>query len=129
MGEIIVNVALENPLDETKRGSITVKGVVNPRMMLPVLPQNVVDALGIKTQRMVQVCYADNRREKRPVAGPVTIRIGDRFMNTDCIVGPAHSEALVGHVVLASLDLIADYENQTLSPRPESPDIPLLNLK
>ena len=61
------------------------------------------------------------------MAGPVTIQIGDRFMSTDCIVGPPFSETLIGQVVLESLDLLADSQNQTLLPR--MPDYPLLNLK
>ena len=57
----------------------------------------------------------------------MTIQIGDRFMTMDCVVGPPLSEALVGQVVLESLDLIADCTNQTLIPR--MPDYPVLNVK
>ena len=45
----------------------------------------------------------------------------------DCVVGPPLSEALVGQVVLETLDLIADCTNRTLTPR--YPDYPLLKLK
>ena len=72
------------------------------------------------------VTYADERKE-RPVAGPVTVRIGDRFMSTDVIVGPPLSEPLIGQVILEVLDLIADCAKQALHPR--MPDYPLLNLK
>lgn len=50
-------------------------------------------------------------------------------MNTDCIVGPPLSEPLIGQIVLEALDLVTDCTNRTLSPRPESPDSPLLKLK
>ena len=49
-------------------------------------------------------------------------------MTTDCIVGPPMSEPLVGQIVLEALDLIADWATQTLTPRPESPDRPLLKV-
>ena len=94
-----------------------------------VLPEDVVGRLGLETQREVIVTYADERKETRPVAGPVTVHIGNRFMNTDCIVGPPLSEPLIGQIVLEALDLIADCTNRTVTPRPESPDNPLLKLK
>ena len=62
------------------------------------------------------------------MAGGLTVRIGDRAMTTDCIVGPPMSEPLVGQIVLEAFDLIADCATQTLHPRPESPDRPLLKV-
>ena len=59
----------------------------------------------------------------------MTVRIGNRFMNTDCVVGPPLSEPLIGQIVLEALDLVADCTNRTLLPRPESPDSPLLKMK
>ena len=52
---------------------------------------------------------------ERPLAGPVTVRIGNRAMVTDCIVGPARSETVIGEVVLKRLDLVC--ANHTLEPR------------
>ena len=98
MGEMTVNVTLENPID---------RGVFER---------------GDGEESAI-------RQEERPVAGPLTIRIGNRFMSTDCIVGPPLSEPLIGQIVLEALDLIADCTNRTLTPRPESPDYPLLKLK
>ena len=93
-----------------------------------VLPQDLVSALGLATERTVGVTHANNQTEVRPVAGGLTVRIGDRAMTTDCIVGPPMSEPLVGQIVLEALDLIADCATQTLTPRPESPDRPLLKV-
>ena len=78
-------------------------------------------------ERAGDVC--GRAKETRPVAGPVTIHIGSRFMNTDCVVGPPLSESLIGRIVLEELDLIADCTSRTVAPRPESPDHPLLELK
>lgn len=83
----------------------------------------------MKTLRTVVGSYADERKEELPVAGPLTIHIGNRFMSTDCIVGPPLSEPLIGQIVLEALDLLADCTKRTLTPRPESPDYPLLKLK
>lgn len=139
MGEIAVNVTLENPVDRglfeqghreeaaIRRSSID--ATVDTGAVMLVLPQNVVERLGLKIVRTVVVSYADERKEERPVAGPLTIHIGNRFMNTDCIVGPPLSEPLIGQIVLEALDLLADCTKRTLTPRPESPDYPLLKLK
>jgi clan AA aspartic protease len=139
MGEIAVNITLENAGDRVvfERGYAeesairrsTIDAIVDTGAVMLVLPQNVVERLGLETRRTVIVSYADERKEERPVAGPLTIRIGDRFMNTDCIVGPPLSEALIGQIVLEELDLLADCTNRVLMPRPESPDYPLLKLK
>ena len=136
MGQILAEVELENTGDRTAfedgfRAESDIRrtatdGIVDTGAVALVLPQNIAERLGLRTRRTVVVTYADERTE-RPVAGPVTIQIGDRFMSTDCIVGPPFSETLIGQVVVESLDLLADSQNQTLLPR--MPDYPLLNLK
>ena len=139
MGEIVVSVQLENATDRgnANRGlhdestvrRATVDGVVDTGAVMLVLPEDVVAGLGLETQREVVVAYANDYRERRPVAGPVRVQIGDRFMNADCIIGPPSSEPLIGQIVLEALDLVADCTNRTVGPRPESPDSPLLKLK
>lgn len=138
MGEIVVAVELENPGDrdlfergfapESEIRRATVEAIADTGAVISLLPQNVVEGLGVATRRTVVVTYADSRKEERPVAGPVTVKIGSRFMNTDCVVGPPLCQPLVGQIVMEALDLVADCANRTLSPRPESPDYPLLNL-
>ena len=137
MGEIVASMELENTGDIVRQGlrdestvrRATVDGVVDTGAVMLVLPEDVVGRLGLRTRRQVAVIYADERREVRPVAGPVTVHIGDRFMIADCVVSPPSSKPLIGRIVLAALDLVADYGNRTLGPRPESPDSPLLKLK
>ena len=104
-----------------------VDGIVDTGAVTLVLPQNVVERLGLQTQGTAFVTYADEPREERPLAGPVVVQIGNRSMTMDCIVGPPLSEVLIGPVVLERLDLIADCTNRTLAPRYE--DYPLLKLK
>lgn len=139
MGEIQVQVELENfvdrylfmerKLEEGKIRRCQIMAIVDTGAVMLSLPQDVVEELGLKMLRTVIVTYADERREERLVAGTVTVKIGKRFMNTDCIVGPPLSEALIGQVIMEELDLIPDCQRQTLSPRPESPIYPLLKMK
>ena len=139
LGEIVTRIELENA---TERGNVrlglgeessvrrtVVDGLVDTGAVMLLLPQNVVERLGLPMHGKVIVSYADERKEERAVAGPVGIRIGNRAMNTDCVVGPPLSEPLIGQIVLGGLDLIADCTNRTVGPRPESPDYPLLKLK
>ena len=136
MGEIVVAVELENPVDRAvvERGygresdvrRTTVEAIADTGAMISMLPQDVVERLGTAIYRTVVVTYADERTEDRPVAGPVTMKIGNCSMNTDCVVGPLHSQPHVGHIVMEGLGLIADCTKRTLTPRPESPEYPEL---
>ena len=137
MGEIRADVTLENPGDravvdrgygqESDIRRSTIDAIVDTGAVTLVLPQNVVERLGLEQCGTAFVTYADERREERPLAGPVTVQIGNRSMSMDCVVGPPLSEPLIGQVVLETLDLIADCTNRTLTPR--YPDYPLLKLK
>lgn len=139
MGEIKVSIDVENfadrflflegRLQEEKIRRHQMSARVDTGAVMLVLPQDVVDKLGLKTLRRVIVTYADERKDERFVAGAVTLKIGDRFMNTDCIIGPPASEPLVGQVVLETLDLVADCQTQSLHSRPESPIYPSLKIK
>ncbi len=139
MGRIRIQMELENAGDRIvfRRGRMNgdkirshiTQGLVDTAAVMLLLPEEVVEELGLETVRTIRVTYADERKEIRPVAGPLTIKIGDRSMMTECIVGPAGSEPLIGQVVLEVLDLLADCARQVLVPRPESPDYPLLSLK
>ena len=139
MGEIKVKIGLENfgdrfmyienKIEEKDIRRYETDAVVDTGAVMLILPQDVVEELGLKILRTVVVTCADERKEERPVAGTVTIKIGKRFMNTDCIVGPPASEALIGQVILEELDLIPDCQKQTLTPRPESPIYPSLKMK
>lgn len=137
MGEIVVTAKLENANDrgsfeqgyreESSIRSTSVEAIVDTGAAMLMLPQNVVDRLGLRVQHTAIVTYADDRKEERPVAGPLNIELCGRFMPTFCIVGPPLSEALVGQIVLQQLDLIADCAQHSLYPR--QPDYPLLSLR
>ncbi|MEK9148638.1 MAG: aspartyl protease family protein [Candidatus Desantisbacteria bacterium] len=139
MGEVKCKIGLENSADrylflkkeikETEVRRYEIDAVVDTGSVMLMLPQDVVEKLGLLITRTVVVTYANEEREERPVATPVTIKIGDRSMNTDCIVGPPLSEPLIGQIILEELDLIPDCQNQVLSPRPESPIYPSLKMK
>ena len=138
MGEIVADVDLENVgdralaqaghLPEANVRRTRVKAVADDRAVMLALPEDVVELLGAPVVGSVACAPAGGRRDQRPVAGPVTVRIGDRSMPANCVVVPTGEHAVLGRVILAQLDLAADCVNQTLGPRPESPDRPLVRL-
>ena len=78
------------------------------------LPKDVVERLGVPVVGSVVCAPAGGCRGKRPVAGPVPLRIGDRSMPANCVVVPTGAHAVSGRVILARLDLAADCVTQTL---------------
>jgi len=139
MGEVKVSVELENYgdrevasrglLSEDRVRSQRVDVVVDSGAVMLVLPQDLVEALGLRMLRKAIVTYADERKEERDVAGVVSVSVAGRTVETNCVVGPPGSEPLLGQIVLEEADLLIDCPNQRLIPRPESPYLPTLKLK
>ncbi len=138
MGEIIVDVELENLRDRTRFEDgylaeadirqATIKAVADTGAMMLTLPADLVERLGAREVRRAVFVFADGRRGELPIAGPLTVQIGDRRMTTECTVVPAGADALVGQLIMEGLDLVADCKNRSLTPRPESPDMPMFRL-
>ena len=139
MGEVTVEVEVENALDRERLllgeigaqqlRSATVRMLADTGARMLVLPQDLVETLGLRVLGSVIVTYADERKDERPVAGIVTARVGNRSTSLNCVVGPPNSEPLLGQVVSETMDLLVDCAEQRLVPRPESPFLPLIKLK
>ncbi len=138
MVEILVDVGLENARDrrlfeaghlqETDIRRTRVRAVADTGAVMLALPEDVVERLGAQEVGSIACTYADGRQSERPIAGPLTIHIGDRWTYARCVVIPRGADPLVGQLVTRELDLVADCVTPTLGPRPESPDRPLLRL-
>ena len=135
MGEVKVFVELENLNDLDNKLSkdqirrYGVEALVDTGAAMLILPQDVVELLGIPLRRTAIVTYANEFKEERSIAGPVFVTIKGRTMIAECIVGPPASEALVGQIILETMDFIVDCPRQSLTTRPESPIYPLLKVK
>ena len=138
MGEIIVDIELENVEDrglaraghlrdaDIRRAALPAVADTGARMLA--LPEEVVSRLGLELVGGITATYADGRQDELPVARSLIVRIANRSMSADCVVLPQGADALVGQLVMEGLDLVADCVAQTLHPRPESPDRPLMRL-
>lgn len=139
MGEIRAKVRLENRDDRVlfKAGHIKEKDIrvqeiealVDTGAVLLLLPQDLVETLGLEKMGRVIVTLANEQKVEMDKAWGLSLTIAGRNMQTDCLVGPPGCESLIGQIVLEELDLIPDPVQRTLIPRPESPFLPTLKLK
>ena len=139
MGAVHVTIDLENTVDAdnaeaglaapqtVRRHSL--RSLVDTGAVLLVLPEDVVEHLGLRRRGKTVASFADDRKADWDVAGPVTVRVGNRQGIFECLVGPPTSEALFGQLLLRRLDLIIDPLQQQLTVRPESPLLPMLTVK
>jgi clan AA aspartic protease len=139
MVEVRVQLRLENAgdriladaghLDASAVRDASVEALVDTGAVMALLPQDLVERLGLPTNGSIIVTLANEQRVELPRARHLSLAIGDREMDTDCLVGPPQCEPLVGQLVLERLDLIVDPLQRTVTPRPESPFLPSLKLK
>ncbi len=116
-------------MDRNRSRRVEIDALVDTAAVMTLLPQDVVEALGLPLDGKIIVTLANEEKIELPRARFLSLTIGDRQMDTDCLVGPPRSEPLVGQLVLERLDLIVDNVKRVLSPRPESPFLPSLKLK
>jgi predicted aspartyl protease len=139
MGEIRSRLILENQsdrvladaghLDAARVRRVELEALVDTGAVMTLLPQDVVEALGLPLDGNIIVTLANEDRVELPGARLLSLTLVGRQMDTDCLVGPPRCEPLVGQLVLERLDLIIDPVRRTVSPRPESPFLPSLKLK
>ena len=139
MGEIRARLVLENQrdrvladaghLDSARIRRVEIDALVDTGAVMTLLPQDVVEALGLPLDGTITVTLANEDTIELPRARLLSLALGDRQMDTDCLVGPPRCEPLLGQLVLERLDLILDPVKRVVSPRPESPFRPSLKLK
>ncbi len=139
MGEIKATIDLKNDRDiflfekgemnESDVRGLSIEAMVDTGAVMLLLPQDMVEKLGLKIEDRVIVTLANDEKIELDVAGTLSLKICGRKMKTDCLVGPPRCEPLIGQIILERLDLVLDPVRQTIMPRPESPYLPSLKLK
>jgi len=139
MGEVRTRLVLENQsdrilaeagyLDSVRVRRVELDALVDTGAVMTLLPQDVVEALGLPIDGKMIVTLANEEKIELPRARLLSLALGDRQMDTDCLVGPPQCEPLVGQLVLERLDLIVDPVKRVVSPRPESPFLPSVKMK
>jgi predicted aspartyl protease len=107
--------ALSGHLDPAKVRRKTIRGLVDSGATQMVLPQAVAKELGLPAKKnKVKVRYADGRRGLRIEVDDVRVFLLGRDASFNAIVEPKRDDTLIGAVVLETLDLLVDCNNQRL---------------
>ncbi len=137
MGEVRVKAKLINAVDEdlVRRGMLQpgqvrtyeADALVDTGAVRMILPQHVVDRLGLAVRGQRVAEYADGRKEAVSVTGPLIIDLEGRDTLEEALV--LGDEVLIGQTVLEKLDLFVDCQPQRLVPNPAHPDQPVTKVK
>ncbi len=96
---------------------VTLWGTVDPGATRLVLPTDVVKQLGVPKAGRTKTRYADGRVGRRDVVDEVRVTLQGRSRVFDAIVVPKRKTALIGAIVLETLDFVVDCTAQKLVPR------------
>ncbi len=137
MGEVRVKVRITNSTDLAlaRRGKLSESEVrfydadamVDTGAVQTVMPNDVVEILGLQTPEKRGVEYADGRKEIVPVTEAILVEIGHRRTNDEALV--LGDEVLIGQTILEKLDLHVDCANQKVIPNPAHPDQAVTKVK
>ena len=93
-----------------------------------VLPQSVAEELALPVARRQAVKYANEERAERDVVYDVGMEICGRKGVFEAIVEPAKTYALIGAIVMETLDLIVEPRGLRVYPNPRS-DLPMAEIE
>ena len=96
---------------------VKLQGVVDSGATRLVLPKKVVEQLGLPLGEKVKVLYADKRRALRHKVTNVWLKMLSRDGVFDALVEPKRDTALIGAIVLETLDYVVDCIAQKVAPR------------
>jgi clan AA aspartic protease len=94
--------------------AIELEMLVDTGSTLVVLPEPLVNRLGMRLMYRTPSVLADGTVIETWIAGGATMTVGDRSCSIDCVVAPAGSPALIGQVALEVLDFLVDCRNRQL---------------
>ena len=127
MGRFSVEIEVANNFDlmDVQRGRlkpeqvrrVKIPGVVDSGATRFVLPKKVVEQLGLPLGDKVKVLYADKRRALRHTVGNVWLKMLNRHDVFTALVEPKRDTALIGAIVLETLDYLVDCVAQKVVPR------------
>ena len=126
MGKVVEKVKLTSLFELGK--SVEVDAVIDTGATMLVLPQDVIEELGLRKIGERRVRYANNQIQIKSVYRGVILELKGRDGIFDVLGEVKGSEPLVGQIVLEALDLIVDPITKTVIPNPKSPDMPMTEI-
>ncbi len=126
MGIIYTTIRLRNPYRDFP--AIELDAKVDSGATMLVLPEAVARELELSFIRKQTVKYANEDTAERDIVGVVEVEIVGRKGWFEAIVEPKKNYALIGAVVMESLDLIIEPRSLGLYPNPRS-DLPMAEVE
>ena len=130
MGEVRIKVKLVNSGDEAnaRRGtippdqirSLETEAMVDTGAVRSVIPQRLMQQLGVAAAFRTRAQYADGRTEDVDVTEPIRIELEGRPLYEECLV--LGDEMLIGQTALEKTDLFVDCVGGKLVPNPAHPN-------
>ncbi|MDQ3633570.1 MAG: clan AA aspartic protease [Acidobacteriota bacterium] len=137
MGEVRVKVKLTNALDRAlaRRGKIDEKDIrtyeadalIDSGAVSSVVPQNVMQQLGLQSDGQRVAEYADGRNDVVELTEPIMFDIMGRKTTEGAMV--LGDEVIIGQTILEVLDLMVDCNRREVIPNPAHPDQPIVKIK
>lgn len=137
MGEVIVKVKLTNYADElmVRQGllakdqvrSLEADAIVDTGAVQLVIPQAIVQQLGLGRFSTQVAQYADGRQEEVDVADVVNVELLGRSVKEEALV--FGDEILIGKTILGKTDLHVDHRGQRIFPNPDHPNQPVMKIR
>lgn len=130
MGLVYTDIKIRNPFANLPAIDITAK--VDSGAALLVLPRSVAKDFNLPVIRRQKVKpeghYADERVAERDIVGVIEVEVCGRKGWFEAVVGPRKKYALLGAVVMESLDLIVEPRDRAIRPNPRS-DLPMAEIE
>ena len=103
------------PMEQVRRAKV--RGVVDTKACHLRLPEAVVKRLGLPRTEKIRIRYRNNRRVIRDVVEAAHLGMAGRDGTFKAIVEPKRKDAVIGFIVLNTLDLLPDWTQHCLVPR------------
>jgi len=126
MGIVYVTARIRHPLQDIPPADVQAK--VDTGATLLVLPQAVADEFAFPVIRKQSVKYANEETAERDVVWGVEVELCGRKGIFEAVVEPKKKYALIGAVVMESLDLIVEPRSLGVYPNPRS-DLPMAEIE
>lgn len=126
MGVTYTTLKIKNPITNTEQLELSAK--VDTGATLLVLPEDIVKALGLTVIRKQTVKYANEETSERDIVGVVEVEVCGRKGWFEAVAEPKKKYALIGAIVIKSLDLIVEPRGLQIYPNPRS-NLPMAEIE
>ncbi|WP_449416982.1 hypothetical protein [Phormidium nigroviride] len=126
MGIIYTTLKIRNPL--TNSEIVELEAKVDTGATLLVLPESTALHFNFPKIRKQIVKYANEETAERDIVWGVEVEVCNRKGWFEAIVEPGKKYALLGAIIMDTLDLIIDPRGLQIYPNPRSPSLPMAEI-